>query len=99
MARLIRRVSAVLRLFDTSLDSHTVKREDTFMVVPQGGEIEVHQYLESSEVSGVWLMRYRICPRCVERLHLERLIQLRSVSSEGETFVLSGKGRERLGVP
>jgi len=97
MGRLLRKVGAVLRQFDTSLDGLTVRREDTKIVVTPEGLGEVHLLLRSSEVSGVWLMRYEIAPHCLRALRNGGLIESRGKSTEGEIFVLTRKGLERLG--
>lgn len=95
----LRRVQAVLRQFDTSFDSSGVRREDTSIFVPEAGIPELHLYLRSSEVSGVWLMRYEIAWKCLRELLEGGLIESREVTLAGEEFVLSQKGRERLRKP
>lgn len=96
MARQLRRVLPVLRLFDVSFDSPSVKREDTKIIIRPNGPAELHLLLRSSEVFGVWLMRYEIEVPCLRSLLHEHLIESRGVSAEGEEFDLTEKGREWL---
>ena len=97
MGHILRRVRAVLRQFDTSLDNPGVRREDTKVVLTAEGCAEIHLLLRSSEVGGVWLMRYEIATDCFKALRDGGLIESRSASNEGEIFVLTHKGLERLG--
>lgn len=95
MGHILRRTRAVIRQFDESIDIPGTRRERTEIVdTPVGAEL--HIYLRSSEVFGVWLVRYKIAYYCFCTLQEEGLIESLREAPDGEVFVLSQKGRARL---